>query len=522
MLRPQGVLLLTFALACGGLDPELEDEGALATPLENPEWILAFVNSAQASWETLQYEVRLNGAIARRIPQRVIGDDGRHGSPDDQPFTSIADLDAVRGVGPAALRTLDLYVKAHPPEAPIEGVTVEGVTFPLTDAADALTYANTLTIAQLDDDVGLDPRAANAIFVMRPHASLESVAQASFVGASALTKLRDYAARFPIHAGEPTITSMRVEFTFDIDPYYEESLDGALVHWDTQNAADCSVAAVDARRRPVEERPSIGARGSFFFGGFAGSLTAVPNVSILLTCRNAAGVSTSRLERLLAGGTTPIPPTTRCDGAGGTYDGVTFTRDEECQAVAFMNRARWSQMGAMSDTARRFAYENAPDGIFGHRRAEWTNVSAFAALAGVGRTAVESLKSAAPGWTEDQGGRFDTVALTWANRASLDGAPISLDRVYVTKKTVYASWPDTPRACLELRDAPAAPNYVEACLYFINADSAPGCSGSRINTCTDAAVGQFVRVRGALSVSGNRVSIRMHTDGPTAARPTLD
>ncbi len=72
------------------------------------------------------------------------------------------------------------------------GQTVEGVAFTSEQATRALRTANTATEATLDGPVGLDARAAKAIVSGRPLASLEALAAVPYVGASALTRLRDY------------------------------------------------------------------------------------------------------------------------------------------------------------------------------------------------------------------------------------------------------------------------------------------------------------------------------------------
>ncbi len=143
----------------------------------------------------------------------------------------------------------------------------------------------------------------------------------------------------------------------------------------------------------------------------------------------------------------------------------------------------------------------------------------------VNNTRSASCKDASAAWVEDDAGRFDTVALTWQNRAALAAtqAPISLDRVFVTRKTVEFAWPSTQRVCIEIRDEPDAPNFLEACLFYINADSAPGCSGAGINDCIDASLNDYAKIRGKVRVGANgRISITMHTDGPMQARAALD
>lgn len=66
--------------------------------------VLALVN--QASENALDAEVGLDRRAAANIVDHRIGDDGRAGSKDDDPFDDLAELDAISFVGPIAFEKL--------------------------------------------------------------------------------------------------------------------------------------------------------------------------------------------------------------------------------------------------------------------------------------------------------------------------------------------------------------------------------------------------------------------------------
>lgn len=72
------------------------------------------------------------------------------------------------------------------------GQSVEGVTFSEAQVTATLKLANSATEATLDGPVGLDVRAAKAIVQARPLATLTALAAVPYVGAAALTRLRDH------------------------------------------------------------------------------------------------------------------------------------------------------------------------------------------------------------------------------------------------------------------------------------------------------------------------------------------
>ena len=103
-------------------------------------------------------------------------------------INSLEDLAAISYIGASALTKLRDYSGSTGEQT----TEIEGVTFTSTQAANTLNIANTLSLTDLDDKVGLTSTAANNITGARPINSLEELAAISYIGASALTKLRDY------------------------------------------------------------------------------------------------------------------------------------------------------------------------------------------------------------------------------------------------------------------------------------------------------------------------------------------
>jgi hypothetical protein len=399
---------LLLLASCGPL-PDGVAVGSATASLDELS-IVAFVNVA--SFDQLDTDVGLDARAARNLVDHVDGPDGRRGSTDDAPFTTLADVDDVPYVGPAALLALDEYVRAH--AAPL---SVEGVSMTFAEAALVVALCNSAAEDVLDVEVGLDARAAAALVEQRPHADIEAVAAVPYVGPAALTDLLAFVA------------------PEDGDP------DG-----------------------------------------------------------------------------TPG----RCSLSGGTFDGVSVSAQDECHAVRFMNRARFSDMRGVADATRRAIYDCAPDGSCGARAARWERLSALSDRDGVSQLGMDSLVSTARQWQDDGGEGFltDTVDDVVARRQALVDGPVHFDKVFVSRRL-----PDQGGVfryeCVELKDTPSSTASLAACLQYINAANAPGCTGAP-ETCLDPAVGATISLRGTLrQTSGGSVRLHMAHTGPGLAHPSL-
>ncbi|MEQ1500921.1 MAG: nuclease A inhibitor family protein [Myxococcota bacterium] len=159
--------------------------------------LLAFVNDPGTSLAVLDVDVALDARAAGAIVAHRDGPDGRPSTADDDRFDTIAELDAAYYVGDSALTAILDYATAHgwvatDPDDVLG--TWDGVTFTLGQADAVLATVNDASYAALDVDAALDKRAVDAIVAARPIDTIAELAGLSYVGASALTKLIDYAA----------------------------------------------------------------------------------------------------------------------------------------------------------------------------------------------------------------------------------------------------------------------------------------------------------------------------------------
>ena len=182
------LLVATLAAACGeasGPTPAASD-GAYQLEATDAEaaGLLAVANTL--SFAELDDAVGLDARAAQGIV------DGR-------PFATLEALDAVPYVGDAALGRLLTWARDHGFIDACEGACeaapaeVFGITEGSYAALAILDVANYAALATLDDDVGLDARAAQAIVDGRPFASLTALDAAAYVGASAFADLLAYA-----------------------------------------------------------------------------------------------------------------------------------------------------------------------------------------------------------------------------------------------------------------------------------------------------------------------------------------
>jgi hypothetical protein len=155
--------------------------------------IVALLNDASTTLAVLDDEVPLNRTTAENLLAHRQGPDGLDGTADDDLFDSVAEVDAVSWVGPAALDALEAYVLAHGwvPDSDELLDTFDGVPFTAGEAVATLALANTADSATLDDDLALDSRAMGSILDARPIATMSDLAGLYFVGPAALSALRD-------------------------------------------------------------------------------------------------------------------------------------------------------------------------------------------------------------------------------------------------------------------------------------------------------------------------------------------
>lgn len=185
-----------FLLSLAACTPEAREARALADTSRarvmeegtlDASGVLAFLNDPSTTLTLLDIDVALDRRAATNLVNHRDGGD---------PFDTIAEVDAVAYVGDSALAAILAYATAHGwvPEGDEYYGTVEGVAFTWEEALATVVVANTAALGVLDDDVALDSRAANAIVAQRPFVDVHDLATASYVGASALDKLRVWSA----------------------------------------------------------------------------------------------------------------------------------------------------------------------------------------------------------------------------------------------------------------------------------------------------------------------------------------
>ncbi|MBL8914586.1 MAG: proprotein convertase P-domain-containing protein [Archangium sp.] len=197
-MLPRLLVAALFVSACGA-DVAFVDEGdfadgasdfALSVSTADTAELLAFVNHPTTTLTVLDGSVGLDVRAAKAILAHRDGADAVLGTADDDLFGSLSELDAVSYVGDAALKKLVAWALAHPVA---KSETVEGVAFTSEQVSAVIWGVNQSTSDELDDGLQLETRAASNLLTKRPYASIAQMGAVSYVGAAALTKLRDYA-----------------------------------------------------------------------------------------------------------------------------------------------------------------------------------------------------------------------------------------------------------------------------------------------------------------------------------------
>jgi hypothetical protein len=148
--------------------------------------LLRLVNDPATTEDLLDDDARLRSSAARNIIEH------RDGGGNLDLFDDVDELDSVSQVGPSALqRLLDFAFDAgFVPQGDDELGTYDSVTFSVNEANAVLQIVNLASGPELDDEIALDSRAVDAILQNRPILSVLSLSDLSFVGASALNKLK--------------------------------------------------------------------------------------------------------------------------------------------------------------------------------------------------------------------------------------------------------------------------------------------------------------------------------------------
>ncbi|MCO4747348.1 MAG: proprotein convertase P-domain-containing protein [Proteobacteria bacterium] len=201
------ILLAVLALAaCSPESANLDtvDEAGARVDESTPEafGILALLNSASTTESVLDHDAELDARAARSLIAHRNGPDGVFGTADDDAFDDLAEVDAQYYVGSSAMHKLARFAANAgfvPGGSDVVG-TWEGVSFTMDEVTATLELANDGSEAELDIDVGLNSRAVQGIFDARPIGDMNELADAYYVGASAMGALKAYVA-VPVLAG---------------------------------------------------------------------------------------------------------------------------------------------------------------------------------------------------------------------------------------------------------------------------------------------------------------------------------
>jgi len=191
LLAPLSVV--AFALLACEAEPETADEAnatevVFAEGTRDARAAVGFVNDATTDAARLKAAgVTTNSTVNALLAQRN-GADGQIGTSDDRPFVTLAEIDAVKGIGPATIKKLAAYALAR--DFGNERGLYHNVYFTELQADRLLTLVNTASIAGLDQSTSVDSRALKNIDAARPIVSMAELTSISRVKTTALKRLR--------------------------------------------------------------------------------------------------------------------------------------------------------------------------------------------------------------------------------------------------------------------------------------------------------------------------------------------
>lgn len=194
------LLALASLTACESTEPEVIGVGGKAdspfglvdlVPGSAPQiGLLRFVNDPNTTFEVLDDDASLRRNAARNLIEHRDG----AGLLSD-PFDSVDEIDDVPSVGDSALQSLldFAFDNGFVPEGDDELGRYDTVSFTVREARAVVSLVNTSSAETLDDDIALDGRAVDAILEARPVQTVLALSELSFVGRSALEKLKERA-----------------------------------------------------------------------------------------------------------------------------------------------------------------------------------------------------------------------------------------------------------------------------------------------------------------------------------------
>ncbi len=216
------VLSLSASIGCA-TDEVGEASDLIVAGSPDEVAVLALVNDRDVTQSMFDIDVGLDRRAAANIVSTRNGPDWMQATADDVDFQSIVELDAVSYVGPRALADLLAYARANgylPVDAPVDVREATMLAF-VNDGATSFEL--------LDDDVGLDRRAAGNIIAHRAgddglletaddraFATVNELDAISYVGERALELIYEYALA---HGFGPSQGDVVAEVIFSPQPF---------------------------------------------------------------------------------------------------------------------------------------------------------------------------------------------------------------------------------------------------------------------------------------------------------------
>ncbi|HJK95352.1 MAG TPA: hypothetical protein RMH85_19805 [Polyangiaceae bacterium LLY-WYZ-15_(1-7)] len=154
--------------------------------------VLRLLNDGEsATFVFLDDVVALDRRAAAHLVEHRDGLDGRFGTDDDDLFETIAEVDGVSWVGPAALERLAAFARSNdyvPGDDDLHG-TFDGVSFTWAEAEAVLAYVNEAAPEALRE-ASVPSRAVTSIVEARPIDSVATLADLYWVGPRTLEHLQ--------------------------------------------------------------------------------------------------------------------------------------------------------------------------------------------------------------------------------------------------------------------------------------------------------------------------------------------
>ncbi|QSQ27546.1 proprotein convertase P-domain-containing protein [Pyxidicoccus parkwayensis] len=205
---------LPVALSCGaapsGGEPTAalvttQSQALLADSTPSATGVLSFLNDWSTTVSVLDNDVPLNAQAAQAIIAWRAGPDGIEHTADDRRFVSIAQVDAVPYVGPAALADLEWYAKGT---GRVTGLALDelvgnfdGHDFTVAEARRTLKAANTVSGPDLQNVYGISALAVQDILAARPLYNMVKLSRLANVDFTVLQKFKAMTALAPV--GDP-------------------------------------------------------------------------------------------------------------------------------------------------------------------------------------------------------------------------------------------------------------------------------------------------------------------------------